>query len=149
MRSCIEFMYGYIDRSRRPFLSRKAILMTAVSISSDPGVFRMCRSIDDWACLAKRDQITPSSPLSLPEGDNGIGLFDVDGQLYAIEDICPHGPSLLSRGYIMNGMVKCPLHGAVFDIRTGKCLQGPAERDLQTYSVRVDGEDVYIQIENR
>ena len=77
------------------------------------------------------------SPLSLDSGDNGIGVYEVDGQLYALEDTCPHGPSLLSRGFIRDGMVKCPLHGAIFDIKTGKCLEGPAERDLEAYPVMV------------
>ena len=101
-----------------------------------------------WFCLAKRDDVTPNSPLSLDSGDNGVGVYEVEGKLYALEDTCPHGPSLLSRGFIRDGMVKCPLHGAVFDIRTGKCLQGPAERDLESYPIQVRGEDVYIQIEN-
>ena len=108
----------------------------------------MCTSTDGWVCLATREQLAPNSPLTSDLGDNGIGLYEVAGQFYALEDICPHGPSLLSRGYLWNGMVKCPLHGAVFDIRTGKCLQGPAERDLQTYPVQVRGDEIYVQIGN-
>lgn len=106
----------------------------------------MCTTSDGWECLAKRDQIKPRSPLSLDSGDNGIGLYEVDDQLYALEDICPHGPSLLSRGFIQDGKVKCPLHGAVFDIKTGQCLEGPVERNLESYPVMVKGDDVYIQI---
>jgi len=107
----------------------------------------MCNTVDGWVCLAQRDQVTLDDPLTIESGPNGIGLYEVDGQLYALEDICPHGAALLSRGFLWRGMVKCPLHGAVFDIKTGKCLQGPAERDLQTYSVQVKDNDVYIQIE--
>jgi len=102
---------------------------------------------DGWERLAQRDEVAPGAPLTSELGENGIGVYEVDGELYALEDICPHGPSLLSRGYVWNGMVKCPLHGAVFDIRTGKCLQGPAERDLQTYPVQIRDDGIYVQIE--
>jgi nitrite reductase/ring-hydroxylating ferredoxin subunit len=99
-----------------------------------------------WECLAKREQVGAGSPLSLDSGDSGIGVYEVDGELYALEDTCPHGPSLLSRGYTRENMVMCPLHGAIFDVKTGKCLRGPAERDLRTYPVIVKDDDVFIQI---
>lgn len=105
----------------------------------------MCITADGWECLAKRHEITEQTPYSSDCGDNGIGLYEVDGEIYALEDICPHGPSLLSRGLAIDGKVKCPLHGAVFDIKTGKCLQGPAERDLQTYLVQIKGDEIFVQ----
>ena len=109
----------------------------------------MCTGDEGWVCVAKRDDVAPNAPFSSDQGDNGIGLYEVQGQLYAMEDICPHGPSLLSRGYIHDGMVKCPLHGAIFDIRTGKCLQGPAERDLQTYRVQARDNEVFVLLEEQ
>jgi nitrite reductase/ring-hydroxylating ferredoxin subunit len=108
----------------------------------------MCITNDGWECLAKRDQVNPDASLTIESGQNGVGLYEVDDHLYALEDVCPHGAALLSRGFLWKGMVKCPLHGAVWDIKTGKCLQGPAERDLETYPVQLRGDDVYIQIKN-
>jgi len=109
----------------------------------------MCVATDGWICLAKRDQVTPDTPLTIDSGENGIGLYEVDDQLYAIEDICPHAYALLSQGFVQDGKIECPLHAAVFDIKTGKCLDGPAERGLQTYPVEVKGNDVYIQIKTQ
>jgi 3-phenylpropionate/trans-cinnamate dioxygenase ferredoxin subunit len=109
----------------------------------------MCTTIDDWILLGKHEQVMLDAPLTLECGENGVGVYKVDDQLYAIEDICPHGPSLLSRGFVSNGKVKCPLHGAVFDIKTGVCLEGPAERNLQTYPVLVKDDDVYIKVESQ
>lgn len=42
--------------------------------------------------------------------------------------------------------MECPLHEAVFDIRTGRCLQRPAERDLAVYPLRVVGTDIEVQV---
>jgi nitrite reductase/ring-hydroxylating ferredoxin subunit len=100
----------------------------------------------DWVCVAKRDQITPDVPLTATEGENGVGVYELDGQLYAIEDICPHAYALLSQGFVQDGKVECPLHAAVFDIKTGICLEGPADRNLEVYPVEVKGDDVYVQI---
>lgn len=100
----------------------------------------------DWVCIAKRNQITPDVPLTGTEGENGVGIYEIDGQLYAIEDVCPHAYALLSQGFVQDGKVECPLHAAVFDIKTGQCLDGPADRDLQTFPVEIIGDDVFVQI---
>lgn len=42
-----------------------------------------------------------------------------------MEDICPHANALLSQGFMDGETIECPLHGALFDIRTGQCLREP------------------------
>lgn len=63
-----------------------------------------------------------------------------------MEDICPHANALLSQGFVDDATIECPLHGALFDIRTGQCLREPGDRDLQTYPVRVDAGQIQIEI---
>jgi nitrite reductase/ring-hydroxylating ferredoxin subunit len=107
----------------------------------------MCDTANGWVCVAKRDQIKSDVPLTVEHGEHGVGVYEIDGKLYAIEDVCPHAFALLSQGFVQDGKVECPLHAAIFDIATGACLEGPAERDLETYPVEVKGNDVYIQIQ--
>lgn len=106
----------------------------------------MCDTNNGWVCVAKRDQIRPDLPLTVEHGETGVGVYKIDDKLYAIEDVCPHAFALLSQGFVQDGKVECPLHGAIFDIATGECLDGPAERNLETYPVEVKGDDVYVQI---
>ena len=74
-----------------------------------------------------------------------VALFNLDGTIYAIEDICTHDGGPLVEGEIVNGHeVKCPRHGARFDIRTGAALCLPAFEATDSYDVRVEGDDVYI-----
>jgi 3-phenylpropionate/trans-cinnamate dioxygenase ferredoxin subunit len=75
-----------------------------------------------------------------------LAIYRVDGNYYALDDVCPHAYALLSGGFIEEDRVECPLHMAVFHIPTGKCLGPPADQDLATYPVKVDGEDIYIDI---
>jgi len=56
--------------------------------------------------------------------------------LHAVNDRCTHQAALLSAGRIRRGAVMCPLHGARFDVATGRCL-GAAYKDLRTFPVRI------------
>ena len=55
-------------------------------------------------------------------GRHEIGLFWDGTNAYAIENYCPHEYGLLTYGAVENGTVVCPLHAAVFDLKTGECL---------------------------
>lgn len=72
-----------------------------------------------------------------------IAISRHEGKLYAIIDKCTHANSELSGGRIRRGSVMCPLHGARFELATGKCI-GAAYRPLKTFAVRVT--DGWIEI---
>jgi 3-phenylpropionate/trans-cinnamate dioxygenase ferredoxin subunit len=75
-----------------------------------------------------------------------IALFNLGGEIYAIEDVCTHDGGPLVEGEIINGCeIKCPRHGARFDIRTGAALSFPAFQSTSSYRVRVDDNDVLIE----
>jgi nitrite reductase (NADH) small subunit len=75
-----------------------------------------------------------------------IALFNVDGTFYAIDETCTHRGGPLSEGMLMGTEVTCPWHGAVFDVRTGSVLAPPAPRDVARYNVRVEGEDIEVEL---
>ncbi len=77
---------------------------------------------------------------------NKIALFNVDGTFYAIADDCTHVGGPLSEGSLEGSTVTCPWHGATFDVCTGKNLTPPAPEEVTSYSVRVAGDDVEIEI---
>ena len=101
---------------------------------------------DSWYKVANDADITEDQPASVKVGRDQIGVFRVDGALYAIEDICPHAFALLSQGFVEGEEVECPLHEALFHIPTGKCLREPADRDLATYEVKVEDGTVYVRV---
>lgn len=109
----------------------------------------MCDIKDGWICVAKRNQVSPDTPLTVERGERGVGIYELDGRIYAMEDVCPHAYALLSQGFIQDGTVECPLHAAIFDIKTGQCVDGPGGRDLETYPVQIEGENLYIQIKTQ
>ncbi len=100
---------------------------------------------DRWVRVAAFAELSDDAPLAVTLGEIPIALYRLDGRIYAIDDVCPHELALLSQGFVEGGAIECPLHQACFDIATGRCLSGPATRDLRCYEVRIEGGEVYVQ----
>ncbi len=75
-----------------------------------------------------------------------IAIFRLDDGYYAIEDRCSHEEAALSEGEVDNGRVECPLHGALFDIKTGKNLSLPAVLPVKSYRVKIENGDLFIDL---
>jgi 3-phenylpropionate/trans-cinnamate dioxygenase ferredoxin component len=92
----------------------------------------------------------PAGEMRLIEADGRkIGVFHAaDGELYAIEDRCSHDDGPLAEGEFDAGActVECPRHGSLFDIRTGKPKTLPAYRPVDTFEVRVDDDEVKLEL---
>ena len=76
--------------------------------------------------------------------DRKIAVFRLEDGFYAIEDICTHDGGPLAEGEIEDHEVICPRHGARFDIKTGTALTLPAVSPVESYPVRVDGNELFI-----
>lgn len=91
----------------------------------------------------------------LPSGEgmvvevNGqpIALFNVGGEFYALDNICPHRGGPIGEGYCdpNNLTVQCPWHGWVFSLKTGISPVNPAAR-VESFEVQVDGDDVIVSL---
>ena len=83
------------------------------------------------------NDLPPGERLYLELDDNPIVIFNVDGEFFAIDDVCTHDNGPLGDGELNGHHITCPRHGAQFDIRTGKVLSLPAVKDVNTYPIRV------------
>lgn len=103
------------------------------------------------------EAITICNLAELPEGEvrivehgeRKIGVFHcADGSLLAIEDRCSHDDGPLAEGEFdaASCTVECPRHGSLFDIRTGKPRTLPAYRPVDTFEVRVDHDEVKLEL---
>ena len=80
-------------------------------------------------------------------GDYDVLLANVAGTVYAVENKCSHYGFALSKGAMCEHRVRCPLHHACFDLRTGEQLEAPGMDGLPTFDVRVEGDDIYVSPE--
>jgi NAD(P)H-dependent nitrite reductase small subunit len=100
---------------------------------------------DGWQRVAALADLADDAAFAVKLGNRRIALYRLDGKVHALDDVCTHALALLSQGFIEGGAVECPLHGARFDIATGRCLSPPATIDLRTYEVQVDDGEVYVR----
>ena len=96
--------------------------------------------------VARTSEIAPGAAKVVDAGGKKIALFNVDGMFYAIDDTCTHRGGPLSEGMLVGEEVTCPWHGAVFDVTSGTVIGPPAPQDVASYTVRVNGEDIEVEI---
>lgn len=93
---------------------------------------------------ATRAELPPGSKKLLEIDGRAIALFNVDGVVYAIDDVCTHDGGPLADGELIGCEIECPRHGARFDVRTGRPLCMPAIEPVAVHSVELRGDDIYV-----
>ena len=78
--------------------------------------------------------------------DRAIAVCNVDGAFYAIDDVCTHDEASLEQGFLEDHEIECARHGARFDVRTGDVTALPAVVPIDTFPIRVDGDDIELDV---
>lgn len=73
-------------------------------------------------------------------------VANIEGTFYAVSGTCSHEEVSLCSGVLQGELVKCPLHGSRFSVRTGAALEGPADEALTVYPIKVEGNDIFIDL---
>lgn len=95
--------------------------------------------------VGKVDDVSPGAMRAVNVGRRTVAIANVDGVLYAFDDVCTHQGCSLAEGDLEGTTVTCACHGSEFDVRTGEVLEGPADEPVATYEVVVEGDEVTIR----
>jgi nitrite reductase/ring-hydroxylating ferredoxin subunit len=99
--------------------------------------------------VATVDEVTKGTgKLVLVEGLS-IALLNSDGAFYGLENRCPLDDASLSDGVLVGSLVECPGDNARFFLPTGECISQPEAKRLRSYRIRVDKEDIYVDLGHR
>lgn len=90
-----------------------------------------------WIDVVVVDELEAGEVTVVDVGDAEVAVFNIDGEFYALADVCTHDGGTLADGTVEGHEIECPRHGARFDIRSGKVTAPPAYEDVTTYPVRV------------
>ena len=94
--------------------------------------------------------VPENGSLRVELSDVDIAVVNFEGKFYALEDRCSHADVPLTDGDVetFDGAptIECFLHGSCFDLRTGEPTNLPATEPVSVYPVRVEGEDVYVDV---
>ena len=103
----------------------------------------------------RSDEVTPLMHMAaLAEGQmttcvvagEELLIANVDGQFFAVSNLCSHAGQRLSGGRLRGHELRCPLHRATFDIRTGAALTAPASAPLRCYPITLSGGKVNVEL---
>jgi 3-phenylpropionate/trans-cinnamate dioxygenase ferredoxin subunit len=97
-----------------------------------------------WIRVAPATDIKPGDYASAEVGDAFVVVYNIDGEFFAIDDVCTHDGGGLAGGAVEDHQVICPRHGARFCLRTGKALTPPAYEPVQSHATRVV--DGYVEV---
>jgi 3-phenylpropionate/trans-cinnamate dioxygenase ferredoxin subunit len=92
--------------------------------------------VSDWIRVGTRGELLPGEFKVVWDGDVPIAVYNIDGELYAVEDTCTHDGGDLAGGEVFGFEVECPRHGARFDLRSGAVTAPPAVVPIASFPVR-------------
>jgi anthranilate 1,2-dioxygenase large subunit len=101
-----------------------------------------------WQRAASLSEIDEGGVIGVDVGSVAIALYNLGGEIHATDGICTHALALLADGFVEDGKIECPLHQGLFDIRSGKALCAPLTEDLRTYAVKVEGDNVFVDLDS-
>jgi len=101
--------------------------------------------MSDWVTVCRADELAPGEHRIADVDGAQVAVFNLDGEFFAIEDVCTHDGGVLTGGPIQGGEIVCPRHGARFCIRTGEALSAPAFEATAKFPVRVEAELVQVR----
>ena len=94
-------------------------------------------------------ELPPGATRIVEWEDLEIGVFNCNGEIYAVEDRCSHDDGPLAEGELdpENCTVECPRHGSLFDLRTGKPKTLPAYVPVDTFPVVVEDNVIKLEVD--
>jgi 3-phenylpropionate/trans-cinnamate dioxygenase ferredoxin subunit len=99
----------------------------------------------EWVTVAKADDLPPGESRVVDVDGTRIAVFNLNGEYFAIEDVCTHDGGLLTGGVLDGDQIICPRHGARFCIKTGAALTAPAYEPTATFPVRIEAGQVQVK----
>jgi nitrite reductase/ring-hydroxylating ferredoxin subunit len=101
----------------------------------------------EYVQVATRDQVPRGGRFAAWAGGRKVLIYSVGGEYYATDEQCTHRECSLAEGPFLDHVVTCPCHMARFDVKTGEVLSPPATVPLPTYTVKVEGNRILVEID--
>jgi nitrite reductase/ring-hydroxylating ferredoxin subunit len=97
--------------------------------------------------VAEKKSVAPGTAKVVEAEGRSFALFNVSGTFYALDNNCTHVGGPLGEGDLAGEVVTCPWHGAQFNVKTGEVLAPPARTGVRSFPVKVQGDDVLVELD--
>ena len=101
---------------------------------------------DSWMDVMALEDVFEGEVMAVNVLGKEIALYEVQGELYATDNLCTHGAARLSDGFLEGREIECPFHQGRFDVCTGKALCAPLTENIRVYPVRIENKRVFVNM---
>lgn len=102
--------------------------------------------MSNWVELGKAQDFPAGEKKCVTAAAEPIVVCNVDGQLHAFANICPHAGMPIGDGDLAGKVVTCPYHGYAYDVSTGRNIDFEGDVPLRTYPVRMENGRVQVDV---
>src|SRR5579883_3419984 len=99
-----------------------------------------------WTRVAAAAELKERGVMDAEVNGEEIALYWVEDAPYATENICTHAFARLSEGFLDGDCIECPVHQALFNVKTGEAVSPPAYQAVKTFPCKVEGDDIVIEV---
>jgi 3-phenylpropionate/trans-cinnamate dioxygenase ferredoxin component len=100
---------------------------------------------EDFVKVAESNEIAPSSMKAVDVAGEKVCIINIEGNYYAIGNVCTHMGGPLDEGTLEGFDVECPWHGSKFDVRTGQPTRPPAKQAVSSFEVKVQNDEILVR----
>jgi naphthalene 1,2-dioxygenase system ferredoxin subunit len=101
---------------------------------------------DNWIDLVAVDAVPEADVTTVYAGGKEIALYEVEGEIFATDNLCTHGAARMSDGFLEGREIECPLHQGRFDVCTGQAMCAPLTDNIRVYPVRIEKKRVFVNM---
>lgn len=101
----------------------------------------------NWINAAAKDDVPEGDVIGLAVEGRDIALYEVEGEIFATDNLCTHGHARLCDGFLDGHEIECPLHQGKFDVRSGAPTCAPVTDAIRSYSVKIEGGRVWLALD--
>lgn len=102
---------------------------------------------ENWIDAIARDAVPEGDVVGAIVAGKDIAFYEVEGEVFATDNLCTHGAARLSDGFLEGNEIECPLHQGRFDVCTGKAMCAPLTEDIKIYPVKIENMRVMLRLD--
>ena len=102
---------------------------------------------DNWTDAAAVADVPEGDVIGVNVAGRDIALYEVEGAIYATDNVCTHGHARMSDGFLEGSEIECPLHQGRFDVCSGQALCAPLTENIRTYPVKLVDNRVMLRLD--
>ena len=100
----------------------------------------------EWVKVAQAGEVPAGKAKVVVARGQRLALSNVEGNFFAVQDLCTHDNGPLGEGELWGEEIECPRHGARFNVKTGQAVTLPAVVPVKTFPVKVTGSDIWVEV---